>query len=82
MSDVTPTIESRTEDLWRALSDKQRSEVIEKITELAVERLQDLARKHRSPAIPEGWYIRNWEARGGGNPLAAFTVAVKELNIA
>jgi hypothetical protein len=79
---LEPTAASRIEDVWNTLSDRQRSEMIERITELALKRLQELARKHRTPGIPEGWYIRNWEARGGGNPLAAFTVAVKELHSA
>jgi hypothetical protein len=77
---LSPTVSSEAEAVWLKLSDRQRSEMIETITNLAVDRLQELARAHRTPGIPEGWYIRNWEARGGGHPLGAYTFAVKELN--
>jgi hypothetical protein len=43
----------------------------ELLTELAASRLQALAQRFRGSGIPEGVYLRQWEARGG-HTLGAF----------
>jgi hypothetical protein len=75
--DAVPSIAERATDVWTTLTDRQRTELIEKLTELALERIEQLAQAHRSPANPSGWYSMQWKSRGG-HPLAAFTIAARE----
>jgi hypothetical protein len=78
---LAPTVAWQTEDVWNALSDKQRAEMVETVTQLATERLEQLAQARQGGAFPWRWYLQDWEKRGG-NALAGFSIAVKELNCA
>jgi hypothetical protein len=77
---LSPTVSWQTEDVWAALDDRERAELIETITRLATERLEQLAQARKGGAIPWKWYEQDWTRRGGGHALGGYTFAVKELN--
>jgi hypothetical protein len=75
--DAEPTIRARTIDVWDTLTDLQRAEMIEQMTELALARIEALAQARSGSGIPSGWFSVQWRARGG-DPLSAFVLAAKE----
>jgi hypothetical protein len=72
------TVEWKLGDVWKAMSDKDRCLMIENLTELADARLEELAQARQGGAIPWKWYRQDWERRGGGNPMAALCVAIRQ----
>jgi hypothetical protein len=75
---LEPTIEWRTEDIWKALTDLQRVEMVETLERLAEERLGEIVPQGGS--IPKGWHIQNYLCKGGAGPLHGYIACVKERN--
>lgn len=75
---LEPTIEWRTEDIWKALTDLQRVEMVETLERLAEERLGEIVPQGGS--IPKGWHIQNYLRKGGAGPLHGYIACVKERN--